>query len=80
VGQRILCKPMVLIAALFLLPLFLLSASAQQAAPQKEKTAAVKTKDDAGAKSAPADAVDYLGMDTCKTCHEDIYVRLRSMP
>lgn len=79
-GQRILNKPIALIAALFLLPLFLLPASAQQSAPQKEKMAATKTKADAGSKSDPADAADYLGKDTCKTGHEDIYARLRSMP
>jgi cytochrome c5 len=81
VGQRILREQKIPIAALFLLPLFLLSASAQQTVPQpqKEKTAAAKTKDDE-TKTAPADAANYLGMETCKTCHEDIYARLRGKP
>ena len=79
-GRLVLSKPMVLFATLFFLLLFLLSAQAQQAAPQKEKTVAAKTKAGAGANSAPADAADYVGMETCKTCHEDTYAGLRSIP
>lgn len=79
-GQRNLFRPLVLIVTLFLIPLFLPSSPALPATPQKKQAAAVKTKDGGGAKAAPADAADYVGADTCKTCHEDMYKNWEKTP
>ncbi len=52
--------------------LILLTATWLAASPQEKSTAA--------SKGASADPSNYVGADTCKTCHEDIYKNFETTP
>jgi cytochrome c5 len=61
-------------------PLSALAVAQEQGKPNQAHKPAAAKQDQTVLDKAANNSADYVRMDTCKTCHEDFYARLRSMP